>query len=624
MQTIYNNRGISLVILIVIMLGMALIGGGIASVMSSKQKSYPYAVNSFNAYEIANAGAEFAIRYYKDNATFPPLNTSISFGGGTFTLSGDISPNNQIISIGTYRGVTRQVKVVNFSTYASSTGDVSFDNPVDMASFSPIESQSGQVIVVNPATGTISLGQGATETFGAIWYGGNAVAGDCINGSCNFGTGFRAYFIFQFATGSTGDGFTFAVISGNGADYNDKNSVGGDTSMGELMAYGGDSRKYSPNNPVESNISLFTDYKGIGIRPPKFGVEFDIYHNDCGAVCSGAGSRCDTSNQHMAYVFWGNNNTMGCAPEDVSMYLKWMPSMAYAANTVVYPPTPNGYIYRALNDGTSGATQPAWPAGGSGGTVTESGGLRWQEVSWRQNTTFSFGDIVAPTTVNCSFDPAAANGHFYRESRSGNRKSCVTCGFFCSEPDWTNCTGSGTCGDNAARWQDANSTIGAVVFSGNSRTYDDNRHTAGSGGNYGSSIGTGPANTTSSNSYYTSPTNPTTWLADTASASTVNPKYAYRMEVVRDSIAGTYQIKSWVKPCTDGTANCDMYTNSALGNVGSDYNPNPADDPTLNRTITLDSTYNTAFNKFLFGWTVATGAATQIADVKKFRMNFKP
>jgi hypothetical protein len=618
MRIICNNKGISLVILIVIMLGMALIGGGIASVMSSKQKSYPYAVNSFNAYEIANAGAEFAIRYYKDNATFPPLNTSISFGGGTFTLSGDISPNNQIISIGTYRGVTRQVKVVNFSTYASSTGDVSFDNPVDMASFSPIESQSGQVIVVNPATGTISLGQGATETFGAIWYGGNAVAGDCINGSCNFGTGFRAYFIFQFATGSTGDGFTFAVISGNGADYNDKNSVGGDTSMGELMAYGGDSRKYSPNNPVESNISLFTDYKGIGIKPPKFGVEFDIYHNDCGAVCSGAGSRCDTSNQHMTYVFWGNNNTMGCAPEDVSMYLRWMPSMTYAANTVVYPSSSNGHIYRALNDGTSGATQPAWPTANNTNSSLD-GSITWRECAWEKSPqTFSVGNIIAPTTVDGYFDPAAANGRFYRcSSATGTRRSGN------SEPTW--CTSSGCMvRDNRLYWTEASVVIGTVSFPGNSRTYDDNRHTAGSGGNYGSSIGTGPANTTSSNNYYTSPTNPTTWLADTASPSTVNPKYAYRMEVVRDSIAGTYQIKSWVKPCTDGTANCDMYTNSALGNVGSDYNPNPADNPTLNRTITLDSTYNTAFNKFLFGWTVATGAATQIADVKKFRMNFKP
>ena len=42
MRTIFNNRGVSLVVLIVIMLGIGLIGGGVAAVMSSKQKSYPF------------------------------------------------------------------------------------------------------------------------------------------------------------------------------------------------------------------------------------------------------------------------------------------------------------------------------------------------------------------------------------------------------------------------------------------------------------------------------------------------------------------------------------------------------------------------------------------------------
>ncbi|MBV6506172.1 MAG: hypothetical protein ILNGONEN_01744 [Syntrophorhabdaceae bacterium] len=93
------------------------------------------------------------------------------------------------------------------------------------------------------------------------------------------------------------------------------------------------------------------------------------------------------------------------------------------------------------------------------------------------------------------------------------------------------------------------------------------------------------------------------------------------MEVIRDSVARTYRIKSWIKTCTDGNENCDMYTNAAFANVGIDYT---ADAPTLDRTITLDATYNNKFDRFLFGWTVATGAATQIADVRKFRMNFKP
>jgi hypothetical protein len=66
---------------------------------------------------------------------------------------------------------------------------------------------------------------------------------------------------------------------------------------------------------------------------------------------------------------------------------------------------------------------------------------------------------------------------------------------------------------------------------------------------------------------------------------------------------------------------CNNYTNGAFGDVRSDY---IADSPTLDRTVTLDTTYNTEFSKFLFGWTTASGGATQKADVWEFRLTFKP
>jgi hypothetical protein len=80
---------------------------------------------------------------------------------------------------------------------------------------------------------------------------------------------------------------------------------------------------------------------------------------------------------------------------------------------------------------------------------------------------------------------------------------------------------------------------------------------------------------------------------------------------------------------TDGTVTwipipmtvCNKYTNGTLGNVRSDYT---ADSPTLDRTVTLDTTYNTAFSKFLFGWTTASGGATQKAEIWQFRLSFKP
>ena len=662
-QKLMNNKGVSLVVLIVIMLGIGLIGGAVASIMMSKQKSYPFALNSFKAYEIANAGAEIAIMYGKDIAFDPSDNTKITllntnlanknFGGGTFTAS---YAGGTLTSVGTYSGVTRQVQVASFATYAatSASGDVSFDNPADMASFSPVESQSGQAIVVNTTTGVISLGQGATETYGAVWYGGNNTTGNCVNGSCDFDNGFRAYYVFQFATGSTGDGFNFAIINGTN---NTVGSVGGDANMGELMAYGGDSRLYDGSG----YINAFRGVTGKGLQPPKFATEFDIYLNTgCPTDPCGAGSRCDPSEQHMTYVFWGNNNTISCQ----DYYTRWLSSFSFLTDTIVYGTTGgNTYLYRS-SAGTSGTTEPSWPS--TQGATRSDNTITWTEYTWRpsQQYTLSPLDYVVPTTQN---------GHFYKVNNvqgTGSNKGKSSG----SEPAWSTTTNWISPWDNNVKWQEN----GTINFATNSRTYDDNKHTAGTGTDTGnSSTGAGPTNTTSSNSYYTNPSSSTTWLADTGNSSTVNPKYAYRMEVVRNSGTRTYTIRSWIKTCTDGTANCDMYTNSTFGNVSTDYDrkwtastvysvgtvvsPTTANGhyyicttagtsaatqpawptgsgasvangsvvwteygPFLERTITLDATYNTAFNKFLFGWTVATGAATQIADVRKFRMSFKP
>ena len=122
MKTLFNNKGMSLIVLIVIMLGIGLIGGGVAAVMSSKQKSYPFALNSLNAYEIANAGAEIAIRYGKDanpfSYSYAALNADLinkDFGGGTFTANFN---SGTLTSTGTYRGVTRQVRIAGFATFA--------------------------------------------------------------------------------------------------------------------------------------------------------------------------------------------------------------------------------------------------------------------------------------------------------------------------------------------------------------------------------------------------------------------------------------------------------------------------------------------------------------------------
>ena len=700
-----------LVILIIAMTLMAVLGAAFVSMVSSKQQGFILLLNGHRANMIAKAGVEWAIRFASEGNDVSGDKNFVSGTPEEGSFSASYNDTTNVLTVnGTYKGITERITLSNFRRYLK-IGDVSF--PLSkMTSFKPVELQAGKSITVEP-TGVIRLGQGVSGTSGAVWYGGDSAAGNCVNGSCDFGSGFRAYFVFQFAPGSTGDGFTFAII--NGTD-NTASSIGGDTQAAELMAYGGDSRLYSGGY-----INSFTDSSGNGLRPPKFAVEFDIYPNaGCPADPCSSNSRCDPSNEHMAYVFWGNDNRINCKDD----YTRWMSSFLFRKNTVIYGTTGgNTYLYRLSDNLTTGTIQPTWPSG-KGEIVTESG-LQWQECSWRKSTPYNRNDIVAP---------ASADGYFFRESASGNPLTGL------SEPNWTDCDNSGTeCVDNQARWQNAafyGSPALFVHYATNSCTYDDNKHTAGAGTDAGNSTsGAGPTNRTSSDSYYASPTNPTKWLADRTDSFTVNRTYAYRMEVVRNSATGTYQIKSWIKTCdptwsastaysindqirptgnneyyytaltsgtsgtdqptwpasgtvidgsvtwapmkipstwsastaysindqirptvnkgyyyaarkagtsgateptwpasgtvTDGTIAwvpiamtvCNKYTDGTLGDVQSDYT---ATSPTLDRTITLDAIYNTAFSKFLFGWTTASGEAAQKADVWKFRMSFKP
>ena len=715
MKQFNNNSGSMLIILIIAMTLIAALGASFVAIVSSKQQGFTLLLNSHRADMIARAGVEWAIRFADEGNDVNGDRNLVPGKPDEGSFSASYNDTTNVLTVdGTYQGITARTTLSNFPQYLRS--DVSL--PLSMASFKPVESQAGKSITVKP-TGVISFGQGASNTLGAVWYGGNSNAGNCVNGGCDFGSGFRAYFVFQFAPGSTGDGFTFAIINGTN---NTASSIGGDTKAAELMAYGGDSR-LSSDSGGHTYINSFVDGTGNGLRPPKFAVEFDIYPNTgCPTDPCGSGSRCDPSNEHIAYVFWGNDNRIGCQDN----YTRWMSSFSFLANTVIYGTIgSNTYLYRLImNNLTTGTTQPTWPTE-KGDTVTESD-VQWKECSWRAYpTSYNRGEVVAPS---------ASNGFFFRESEPGSQTTGL------GEPNWTNCVNSGAeCSDYMAKWQNAifyGSPLLSVNYDTNSRTYDDNKHTAGTGTNAGNSTsGAGPTNTTSGDSYYTSLTNPTNWLADTVNSSTVNPTYAFRMEVVRSSAAGTYRIRSWIsKPCdptwsastayavddqvkptanngyyytartagtsgdkeptwpksgtvadgtvtwapigkwnastayavddqvkptanngyyytartagtsgdkeptwpesgtatvADGTVTwipipmtvCNKYTNGPFGNVRSDYT---ADSPTLDRTVTLDTTYNTAFNKFLFGWTTASGGAAQKADVWKFRLTFKP
>jgi hypothetical protein len=104
--------------------------------------------------------------------------------------------------------------------------------------------------------------------------------------------------------------------------------------------------------------------------------------------------------------------------------------------------------------------------------------------------------------------------------------------------------------------------------------------------------------------------------------------YAFRIEVTRGTTPNVngnydYTIKSWVKQClVVNDITCPTYDE---GSNFADTSTNYTDTlPTLvrNPIDELSSTLHQNFSSFYFGWTAATGGATQNVTINRFRMNF--
>lgn len=172
--------------------------------------------------------------------------------------------------------------------------DVSFgQNISDFAGtqtgISPPGSSTGAV-TVNTETNTATLGDGTgSGDAGCLWYQGNESAGNCTNGTCDFGDGFRTFFSFTYVTPDTsadsktaGDGFIFAVTQAT------DNTAADCGISGARLAYSGSGSG-----------------EGDGeINPPKIGLEIDAYPNDGDAWDSQIPSPGDTRN-HLSIVYWG-------------------------------------------------------------------------------------------------------------------------------------------------------------------------------------------------------------------------------------------------------------------------------------------------------------------------------
>jgi len=308
----FNEKGNVLLFVIIAMTFMSVLGTGAYYLTSTSSFSTIGANDENRAAQLARAGINYALMMNLGNTTGRDFTLA---NGDKFRLviSGDTITSTGIIKQGTLYEAKEMVSVTE--TGFGSQADISTAKDIQ-AFTAPAQSQSG-FITTDTSAAQISLGKTSmTGTFGALWYQGNAVPGNCTGGRCDFGSGFRAFFVFRFTSGSTGDGFTFTFFNGDTAT-NDVFSIGGHTDRGELMGYAGSSRTssgwldYSNRLAVGCPSALGCAW-GRGIQPPKVGIEFDVYANTgTSDVCS-SGSRDDGSRNHVGYVFWGTNDSSSC------------------------------------------------------------------------------------------------------------------------------------------------------------------------------------------------------------------------------------------------------------------------------------------------------------------------
>ena len=317
---ILNQKGTVLLFAVVAITAIAVLGTGIYFMTTTATFSGLGANQQNRAYQLALAGKDYAL---VKNLGLSSSGDYTMSNGDIFRLviSGDTITSTGIVNVGTPYEAKRTITVTK--TGFGSQDDKSFAK--DIAAFAPgIKQSRAGFVNVDQTAATISLGQlGASQPrqFGSVWYSGTAALGNCQSGSCDFGSGFRAYFIFKLERqpSETPQGFTFAVFNGTDNSYT---SAGGELTMPELLAYAGNSCNgrdfwgnctggYLDPNPITSKK---------GIQAPKMAIEFDSRQNRGNSdFCNSTNSRDDgtatSSRNHLAYVFWGSNDNSTKCPD---------------------------------------------------------------------------------------------------------------------------------------------------------------------------------------------------------------------------------------------------------------------------------------------------------------------
>jgi hypothetical protein len=119
-----DNRGVSIIALIIILLVMGSLGYVFSSLIATKQYSMGMAALSQQAFYVANSGIEYAIRYASERGwtTGPDLNNLdgmvVNVGQGQFLLDYD-EPADTLSSTGDVSDAEREVALENLASFVS-------------------------------------------------------------------------------------------------------------------------------------------------------------------------------------------------------------------------------------------------------------------------------------------------------------------------------------------------------------------------------------------------------------------------------------------------------------------------------------------------------------------------
>ncbi len=185
-----TDRGVSLVVLIVIITVLGFLGAGIVSFMGAKHRAYPVHVQSHQALSLANAGIEFAIRYAYDKYQIgqsvkdclgSPV--TVNFGNGSFTVQYIGGSNYTLKSVGTCGSATREVRLNKFPGYSMGSGFVltSTIDPAYIPSYHssnvsvPLTNLYDQTIYIKRMELTINPTQGSANRVQTLYLGGTKI-----------------------------------------------------------------------------------------------------------------------------------------------------------------------------------------------------------------------------------------------------------------------------------------------------------------------------------------------------------------------------------------------------------------------------------------------------------------